>query len=161
MAVLRLTTSGAIDTSYGLGTGASRVNYGALVPGATGSEDYASSVALQPDGKIVLAGESNAAGNNDMALVRLRNPEGTIDTSYGLGTGASRLDLGGQDVASDMALQPDGRILLAGRTTVGSGFDTAVARVLSPQGTFDASFHGDGRGVYNFAGLVQGATGKN
>ena len=95
MAVLRLTTAGAIDTSYGLGTGGSRINFSGLVPGAVASFDLASSVALQPDGKIVIGGATNATGFSDMAVVRLNNPQGTLDSSYGLGTGASRVDFSG------------------------------------------------------------------
>ena len=160
MAVLRLTTAGAIDTSYALGTGGSRVNYGALVPGATGTRDRATAVALQPDGKIVLGGYSDAAGTDDMAIVRLNNPEGTLDTSYGLGTGASRLDLGGSEGVADVAIQRDGRIVVNGSSTFAGGTDTAAARVLAPQGTADSSFAGSGGARFDFAGLVPGATGK-
>ena len=52
---------GTLDSSYGLGTGASRVDFGGLVPNATGSTDNALAVALQPDGKIVLAGAATPA----------------------------------------------------------------------------------------------------
>ena len=157
MAVLRLTTAGAIDTSYGLGTGGSRINYAALVPGATKTNDRATAVALQPDGKIVLGGWSDAAGTNDMAIVRLNNPEGTPDTSYGL-NGASRINLGGDDTATDVAVQRDGRILVNGSLTIPTATDTAAARVVAPQGTGDPSFAGSGGFRFNFAGLVPGAT---
>jgi uncharacterized delta-60 repeat protein len=165
MAVLRLTGAGVIDTSYGLGTGGSRIDYAALIPGATLSTDSALAVALQPDGKIVVGGYSNAAGNADMTIVRLNNPQGTLDSSYGLGTAASRIDLSGPSWPSsgesvrDIAIQPDGRILVAGESYSGGNQDHAVARVLSPQGTFDSSFAGTGLARFDFAGLVPGAAG--
>ena len=50
---------------------------------------------MQPDGRIVIGGTSNAARTtNDMAVVRL-TVAGRLDTSYGLGTGGSRIDFAG------------------------------------------------------------------
>jgi uncharacterized delta-60 repeat protein len=148
MAVARLLNpQGALDPSYGGGSGWSRLDLGPSV-------DTAYAVALQPDGKIVVAGETIAAGNIDMAVARLLNPEGTFDSSYGGGSGWSRLDFGGDDRGRAVALQPDGKIVVAGRTNVGGTIDMAVARLLNPQGTFDSSFglFGTGKSLADFGG---------
>jgi uncharacterized delta-60 repeat protein len=50
------------------------------------ADDSANGVKLQSDGKIVVAGLSNIAGNNDFLVVRY-NPDGTLDTSFN-GTGS-------------------------------------------------------------------------
>lgn len=170
MALIRLTTAGALDTSYGLGTGGSRINFGGLVPGAVASFDAASSVALQPDGKIVIAGATNATGTTDMAVVRLNNPQGTLDSSYGLGTGGSRIDFSGlvpgatgkDDRANALVLQPDGKIVLAGFTDAAGTLDMAVARLNNPQGTLDASYGlGTGGSRIDFGGLVPNSMGSS
>jgi uncharacterized delta-60 repeat protein len=168
MAVVRLTGAGAIDTSYGLGTGGSRINFGALVPNATSSNDQATALVLQPDGKILLGGVSDAAGTHDMAVVRLNSPAGTLDASYGLGTGGSRIDFGGlvpnatgsDDEVGALALQPDGKIVVVGASDAVGGYDMAVVRVNSPAGTLDASYGlGTGGSRIDFSGLVPNATG--
>src|SRR4051794_38774526 len=82
------------DTSFGNGAGFVNVDYAALVPNATATADTASAVAVQRDGRIVIGGSSDAVGTSDMAVVRLTGA-GAIDTSYGLGTGGSRIDFGG------------------------------------------------------------------
>ena len=63
---------GDLDTSFGTG---------GKVTTEVGSDDYAWSVAIQSDGKIVLAGESNNGSNKDFALVRY-NTDGSLDTSF-------------------------------------------------------------------------------
>ena len=132
-AVTRLTQpQGQLDSTYGAGSGKSLTNI-------LGS-DFANDLALQPDGKLVLAGKTTSSGNTDMAAARLLNPQGTLDTSYGLGTGASDMDFGGNDDGQDVELQPDGKIVVAGTTTVNGTNDFAVTRLLNPQGTFDSSF---------------------
>jgi uncharacterized delta-60 repeat protein len=137
---------GELDTSYGLGTGKSLTNFGGS------SDDLGNAVALQPDGKIIVAGGSNLNGSYDFAVARLLNPEGTIDPSYGGGTGKSLAGFGGYDIASAVALQPDGKIVLAGFSLSGSS-NFAVARLLNPEGTFDSDYGGgSGRSLADFGG---------
>ncbi|MGE0028095.1 MAG: hypothetical protein AB7O78_02375 [Thermoleophilia bacterium] len=146
-AVARLRNpQGDFDPAFGLGTGRS---YTGFAPAAT---DQAEAVALQPDGAIVVAGTSNAGDGTDFAVARLRNPQGDLDPAFGGGTGRS---LGGfapgsRDSASAVALQPDGRIVVAGETNVNGDYDFAVARLRNPDGTFDPTFNGTGRAVVRF-----------
>jgi uncharacterized delta-60 repeat protein len=111
IAVARFLPDGSLDDGFG-GGGWAIVDIG-------GSDDLANAVALQADGKIVVAGEALDIDNNslDVALVRL-NPDGSVDTSFN-GTGFVITDfLGGtDDRAYAVAIQDDGKIVAAGYTT--------------------------------------------
>ncbi|HEY2601102.1 MAG TPA: hypothetical protein VGI67_06065 [Thermoleophilaceae bacterium] len=132
--------SGDLDLSYGLGTGASRPDFGAAERG--------NAIAIQPDGKIVVAGHStDSAGHEAFFVTRFLNPQGTLDTSYGAGTGASRPWFGGQEDGEALALQPDGKIVVAGTSATSSGGTHMFAeRLLNPAGLLDTSF-GSGTGM--------------
>jgi uncharacterized delta-60 repeat protein len=83
----------------------------------------------------------------NFALVALTST-GEVDSSYGAGDGLVTVDLGGDDAAATMTLDPSGRILLAGTSIVGevSG-NVAVVRFTSA-GEPDTSFGGDGGVTY-------------
>jgi uncharacterized delta-60 repeat protein len=136
----RLGTDGSLDASFG--------SAGKEVV-AVGAVGMANAVALQPDGKVVLAGSTGPSGGPaDFAAVRL-NANGTLDTSFGSG-GTQTLNLGGDDQASAVALQGDGRIVLAGFSTV-TGIPSIAAARLNADGSPDTSF-GSG-GTVNLAAL--------
>ena len=92
-----------------------------------GSGDVARAVALQPDGKILLAGSSGDTDNDDFAVVRLQ-PNGRPDTTFGT-NGHSLVNFGGGDFARAVALQPDGGIVAVGYSVTGGKADIAVARL--------------------------------
>jgi len=102
-----------------------------------GGDDTANAVAIQPDGKILIAGSGPTHG---FTITRL-NHDGSLDLGFGgSGTGIKSLDLGGDARANAMALQPDGKIVVAGnfmKSTTNS--DAAVAR-LNSDGTPDTTF---------------------
>jgi uncharacterized delta-60 repeat protein len=111
-----------------------------------GGGDLASGVVLQGDGKIVAVGQSGAGGY-DFAVARY-NPNGLLDTSFS-GDGKQTTDFGGEfgiDVATAVALAPDGKIVAVGR---GPGEDFALARY-RPNGSLDPTFSGDGKQTTNF-----------
>jgi uncharacterized delta-60 repeat protein len=116
-----------------------------------GGSAGASSVALQPDGKIVVAGLAalTSSAARDFALARY-NTDGSLDTSFGT-EGLVTTDFsGGSDVASDVALQPDGKVVVAGSTGPPDGArELALARY-NPDGTPDSSFGTSGMVVTNF-----------
>src|SRR5262249_28492849 len=125
--VYRLNPDGSLDTTFD-GDGALGIDTGGL--------DIVRAMALQPDGKIVVVGETSL--NLDAAVYRL-NPNGTFDTSFN--GGAVYLDSGHQERANAVAIQPDGKILVAGSTDI--GYNAVVWR-LNPNGTKDATFDADG-----------------
>lgn len=135
-AALRLTANGLPDASFGT-NGRSVVFFGGA------SAAYA--LALQPDGRIVLAGEANLTGHPDFGLVRLL-ADGAPDSSFG---GDARVTIpfpaDTSDYAQGVAMQPDGKLVVAGRTVQAGGepVDFAAARLL-PDGTLDPSFQSTG-----------------
>jgi uncharacterized delta-60 repeat protein len=98
-------------------------------PGQGFSRALAYSVALQPDGKIVAAGEAFIAGGRDFALARY-NSNGTLDASFGTGGMATADFASPNDLATSLAVQPDGRIVAAGAAGpfLNRRFDFALAR---------------------------------
>src|SRR5206468_5416171 len=110
------------------------------------SSDVANALALTNAGRIVVAGASEEVlGSGDFAVARLK-PNGGVDNGFS-GDGRKTLTFGtGTDVAEDIALQADGRIVLAGHSYQGfaKGNDFAVAR-LKPGGAVDNTFSGDGK----------------
>jgi uncharacterized delta-60 repeat protein len=102
------------------------------------TDGNAAAMVVQADGKILTAGAARAGTSFDFLLSR-HNADGSPDTTFGQG-GSARTDFDGRsDVAHAVALQSDGRIVVAGS----SGRELAVARYL-PDGTLDTSFDGDG-----------------
>src|SRR5262249_13035007 len=121
----RLNTNGTLDTSFN-GTGKQSVSFGAT--------DRAYAVATPADGKIVLAGSTQTSGPTpptSFAVARL-NGDGSLDPSFNsTGKQTVRFDLNNQ--ASAVAVQPDGRVVVAGTTAaiIGStATDFAVTRFL-------------------------------
>ena len=114
-----------------------------------GEPAYVSSVAIDSQGRIVVAGEigySASPNEDDFALARYK-PNGSPDPSFGDG-GVVRTDFDGHgDAATDMTIDSQGRIIAAGyaQRRVGRAVpDFALARYLS-NGALDPSFDGDGR----------------
>jgi uncharacterized delta-60 repeat protein len=112
-------------------------------------DSYAADVAIQADGRIVLAGAADAGGHarQDFAVVRL-DSVGTLDSTFGGGTGYVLTNFGGDDAASSVVIQADGKILVGGRTSLHSD-DFALARY-NVDGTLDTTFGGTGRVITQF-----------
>ena len=134
--IVRYTSLGALDTGFGSG--------GAVVDAAIGAgNDYARSVVVQPDGKIVVAGHAGNGTNDDFALARYTST-GAPDPGFGTG-GHALTPIGpGDDDAYSLALQADGKIVLAGYAHNGSNYDIALARYTST-GALDAGFGTGGK----------------
>ncbi len=128
-ALARLLENGTLDSTFG--------------DGGTVVIDFPTparvqAIAVQDDGKIVTAGSSRQGGSDDFAIARLL-PDGDRDPGFGIGgtviTSISRVD----DVARALAVQPDGRIVVAGFARIGAQRDVVLARYLS-DGSLDPSF---------------------
>jgi uncharacterized delta-60 repeat protein len=150
-AIARLTPSGALDTTFD-GDGLLTIDFGAQ------TIDEAFGVLIQPDGKIVVVGETRASGAaGNFAIVRLTSlglPDETFD-----GDGRGVYDFGSTnstyDSAEAVTIQPDGKIILAGATSSG-GTDWALLR-LTTGGIPDFSFGNNGRVTTDFNGDVDEA----
>ena len=118
---------------------------GKVTLGGGSTEEAANGVAIQGDGKILVAGRISTKSD---ATVHRLNANGTLDTSFD-GDGLVVLNNGGAEEAVGLAVQPDGKIVVAGQTSVGT--DAIVWR-LAPNGALDRSFDGDGKLTINASG---------
>ncbi len=148
MALIRLDASGALDTSFN-GTGVLQLDFG-------GSSDIANAVLIDATGRIVLAGGAygETASENDFIVARLTDT-GAFDNSFDAdGIQEITFTGGSNDTASDLTIDSDGNIVVAGYTTdysSGSYADFGVVRLTSA-GALDDSFDGDGKQTLDFDG---------
>jgi uncharacterized delta-60 repeat protein len=101
-------------------------------------DDYARTIAVQLDGKILVAGSSANGANQDYALVRY-NSNGSLDTGFGANGKVTTAFFSSDDSIYDLAVQPDGKILAGGYTRDATRTYFAVVRYNS-DGSLDASF---------------------
>jgi len=146
-ALARYNSNGTLDASFGMG--------GRVTTDFAGPNDQAESVAVQPDGRIVVAGAAGRFTNRgfDFALARY-NTNGTLDTTFGTSGKVTTDFAGADDVPSEpsaVALQSDGKIVVVGQTLVGGVYDFALAR-FTGNGTLDTSFGASGKVTTDFAG---------
>ncbi|RMG23105.1 MAG: hypothetical protein D6730_15150 [Bacteroidetes bacterium] len=137
-------TVGQPDESFGH-KGKTVINF--EVDKSNGSQQ---SMLLQPDGKILLSGYVQAQPEAGFRVYRL-TAEGRTDTTFGV-NGLVHIDISGQ--ASSLALQPDGKILVAGYRQRGKFRDMAVCRLL-PDGSLDEEFGINGLAAVSFKGTAQ------
>jgi uncharacterized delta-60 repeat protein len=152
--VTRYNTDGTLDNTFGSG-GRVRTDFPGLAA-------VPSSVVIQPDGKIVVAGGAfplfTFLGNFE--LVRY-NPNGSLDRSFGNG-GIVTTNFPEGSYASDVVLQPDGKIIAAGTVFVdfiigeSSDTDFALARY-NTDGTPDPTFGNGGQVSTDFVGMEDDA----
>ncbi len=127
---------GSLDTSFGGGK--------LMIP-AGGGDDFANAVAVQADGKLVIAGRG-AEHRGDFALIRL-DRDGALDPTFGTAGRVLTDFTDTSDTIFAIAIQPDGKIVAAGTTTgATTSNDFAVARYL-PNGELDPSFGTGGKVV--------------
>jgi uncharacterized delta-60 repeat protein len=143
--------AGDLDTAFG--------NGGKVLTDLFAQNEVATAVALQSDGKIVIAGYSapltGPASRSDFALARY-NPDGTLDSTFGNGGKVvTDFDATHQDQAKALVIQSDGKIIAAGFTSfTGSDDNTDYAFALAryhSDGTLDSSFGSQGKVVTNNA----------
>ncbi len=135
-ALVRYNADGSLDSGFGTD--------GKVITPIGGSDDWGYGVAIQADGKILLGGRSYNGSNYDFALVRY-NTDGSLDTSFsGDGMVTTGFGSSSADAAYSVALQADGKILLAGDSNVAGTYDFALVRYNS-DGSLDTSFSGDGK----------------
>ncbi len=110
--LLRLSSSGTFDNGFGIG--------GKVITSLGNLNDLAQTIQLQPDGKILVGGATNINGAapspyqnaGDFVLLRY-NADGTLDSAYGR-HGIITTNFLNSDMAYSSAIQPDGKIVLAG-----------------------------------------------
>jgi len=158
VAVWRLTAEGVLDPGFGTG-GTAEIS--------DGKEDVVNAIALQPDGKVVLAGSTSLAlPANDAVVWRLKadggSGEGTgpLDPTFDV-DGQADVDSGGNETAYAVVVQPDGKIVIAGSTQGGVlGSDAMVWRLKANGGmgnstndALDSTFGTEGAALIGGAGI--------
>lgn len=134
-----LAAPGDLDTTFG--------ETGKVITPIGSGYDNATSVAVQSDGRILVAGLSERGGNTDSVLVRY-NSDGSLDTTFN-GTGKVVTDFGGVTITESVAIQGDGKILLGGYSNVAGGSDFVLLRY-NADGTPDTAFNGTGKVTTDF-----------
>jgi uncharacterized delta-60 repeat protein len=113
------------------------------------SGEQVNDVAVLPDGEVLAAGYAEVGLQPAFSLFRLRG-DGTLDTGFGGGDGSTLTDVStGADVANALAVDPDGRIVLAGSASDGGLGDWGVAR-FGAGGRLDRTFGTDGVSLVRF-----------
>src|SRR5205823_3136702 len=112
-ALARYNADGSLDNDFG--------NGGKVITGFSGAfSSAATALALQSDGKIVVAGDSRANGSRDFALARY-NPDGSLDSGFGNGGKViTDFNNGSDDSARAIVLQADGKIVVGGFSRSGN-----------------------------------------
>ena len=138
-AMARTGTAGALDTSFG---GDGEVTW-SFTPGSAGD------VAIQGDGKIVAAGATGGS-DSDFEVARY-DSDGMLDSTFG-GDGVVTTSFSTRiDIGIGVAIQSDGKIVAVGVSNIpDTDWKWAIVRY-NTDGTFDATFGGDGKITTNFA----------
>ena len=137
MVVERFNANGTPDSSFG---------HAGAVDLLTSDLAEGYSVAIQPDGKILAGGAADAQGSSGFeprVLVARLNSNGTPDASFGSG-GTSIIDVGPISAARGLAVQSDGKIVVAGGVQIGLQVPEAMVARLTSSGALDHSFAGSG-----------------
>ncbi|HEX6430836.1 MAG TPA: T9SS type A sorting domain-containing protein [Niastella sp.] len=149
--VVRYTSSGELDGSFGTG-GIATFDI------SSGSADAAHSLAVQPDGKLIVAGTTvRTVNNKDVVVLRLTTA-GAPDPSFG--TGGIAIEnydgVNSDDDCRSVAVQSDGKIVIGGSVdafpnTTGLNPIGLMLMRFTTNGALDPSFNGDGKTAANIA----------
>ena len=123
-ALARMNPDGTFDKGFGT-SGLVSTDFG-------GGDDFAHALAIQSDGKLVVAGEvfTRDPDHADFGIARYL-PDGTLDASFGNQGGLERIDFfGAFDDAEDLAIQLDGKIVAVGSARNGLGGGLAMVRII-------------------------------
>jgi uncharacterized repeat protein (TIGR01451 family)/uncharacterized delta-60 repeat protein len=129
--VARLHVNGAVDTSFNPGQGANQ---------------EVLAIATQSDQKILIGGAFTIVDGASRGRIARLNANGSLDGGFGLGSGAN-------GIVRAIAVQPDGRILIAGDFTFVHGTQRQRVARLNPDGSIDFSFLANVNNTVNAIGL--------
>ena len=132
-ATARYNSDGTLDSGFGSG--------GIVTTAFFTSDAQANAIAIQSDGKILVAG-NGINFNYDFSIVRYTSA-GVLDTGFGTG-GKKQVSVGLNDRATGIAIQPDGKIVVSGYAQVStSDYDWCAIRLTS-SGALDTGFGSSG-----------------
>jgi uncharacterized delta-60 repeat protein len=123
--IARLNADGSLDTSFDPGSGANGAVH---------------SVAVQPDGKVLIGGSFTSFDGVTRNYIARLNADGSLDTSFNTGTGANGW-------VRSVAVQTDGKVLIGGSFTTYNGVARNFIARLNTDGSLDTSFLNTGTGA--------------
>jgi uncharacterized delta-60 repeat protein len=151
--LVRLLESGAFDPGFGVG--------GKVTTPFPGGFGEARAVAIQPDGKIVIAGSAKGAAKTDFLVARY-NADGSPDAGFGGGDGIQVVPIGTlDDIAEGVSIGADGHIAVTGRVDLTGGKTAAGVLVLKADGTPDPGFSTDGLTLVETTGAEKSDRGED
>lgn len=141
-ALVRYNADGTLDQNFGAD--------GKVMTDVGGFSDYGKALAIQTDGKILLAGSSTNGKNSDFALVRY-NTDGSLDQNFGdhgkVITAVGKFN----DYGKSIAIESNGKIIVAGGSDNGYNYDFALVRY-NIDGSIDNSFAINGKAITDVKG---------
>jgi uncharacterized delta-60 repeat protein len=142
IALVRYNADGALDATFG--------DAGTVVTPHVGGGGSARAIALQPDGKIVVAGTFGDAPVNSENFGAVRyNIDGSLDSTFGAGGIVETAFVGQYSAATDVAIQANGDVVVVGSADAdGQHFYPALLRY-TPDGHLDTTFGNGGQVVTN------------
>jgi uncharacterized delta-60 repeat protein len=133
----RYNSNGSIDTNFG--------SNGKVITDFSGKDDFGYSVALQSDGKIVVAGDTgDFANKGDFALARY-NSDGTLDANFGNGGKVVTDIASSNDVGQSLAILQNGKIVVSGFTENANARRDFALVAYNSNGSLDTSFGNSGK----------------
>lgn len=147
-ALARYNSDGSLDRDFGAdGTGMVVTNF------FSATNEYANAVAIDSNGRILLAGGANVDGNGYQFALARYNSDGRLDTTFGSGRNGkvvTNFTSSTHEVARAIAVIPSGKIILAGYAHVGGDDHQFALSRYNADGSLDTNFSGDGKVVTNF-----------
>lgn len=149
MLLIQLNVDGSPDNSFGTnGVVVQKVS-----PVVSFYEDHAYAVALQQDGKIVVAGKSHDLDYRYSPVVVRFTENGQLDSTFGT-DGVARINVAQTENDFDgVIVQPDGKILAVGHIANSFLSFAMLAVRFMPDGTLDQSFNSDGILNWSYSGV--------
>ena len=144
ISLARLNTDGELDKSFGTN------GKGTVTAAVPRFHYHKASLAIQADGKLVVAGTTSDVNDtvNDLAVARF-NTNGALDTAFG-GTGIVITDFGNNEQARDVVIQKDGKIVVVGTSFTSTSSHFLLVRY-NTNGSLDTTFGTNGKVISNFS----------
>ncbi|MCX6270453.1 MAG: delta-60 repeat domain-containing protein, partial [Bacteroidetes bacterium] len=143
IAVGRLNQDGSIDSTFGIN--------GWYKKDFFGLNDFANTMYILPDHRILVGGAVSVTVSNVAFMIMRLTEDGQTDTSFGNGLGYVITDINTErDYINDITVQPDGKIVVAGRTQKpGTNFERGALVRLYANGDMDSTFSQDGMVIFH------------
>ena len=134
--LMKYNADGTVDTGWGTN--------GVVLTAVNSNNETVTSLSIQSDGKIVVAGAYSTGATSDGIVMRY-NADGTLDTSFSTdGKAEIQFVASANDFVRDMEIQSDGKIVVVGDASIGGDYQAVAAR-LNSDGTLDNSFGTSGK----------------